>query len=106
MIVSQNKNIFRQILNCWVLHSSSLHELHEHGNFLNTDISRGSIATCFWYGRTFKYDFVANLLLSLTVEEFFKSVNIWRSYLQEYSVFLLSHSVEPGMRQSSLRSVQ
>jgi len=47
-----------------------LHELHEHGNFLNIDISQGSVATCFRYGGIFKHNFIANLLLSLTVEEF------------------------------------
>ena len=61
---------------------------------LNTDISPGSVATCFRCADIFTHNFVANLLLSLTVEEFWKSVNIWRSYVQEYSVlFLLTHSV-------------
>jgi len=32
------------------------------------------------------YDFVANLPLSLPVKEFWKSVNIWGSYEQEFSV--------------------
>ena len=42
----------------------------------------------------FKYDFVTNFLLSLTVKTFCKSVNLWRSYGQEYSVFFLTHSVQ------------
>ena len=42
----------------------------------------------------FKHEFVANLSLSLPVKEFQKSVNIWRSYGQEFSVlFFLTHSV-------------
>jgi len=42
-----------------------------------------------------KYDFVINFLLSLAVKEFRKSVNIWRSHGQEYSVlFFLTHSVD------------
>ena len=47
------------------------------GDFLNTDISRGSVATRLGCGGVFVYDSVTNFLLSLTVEEFGKSVNIW-----------------------------
>ena len=93
MLISQNNNIFHQVLNCWVLHGILLHELYKHGNFLNIDISQGSVATCFRYGGIFKYGFVANLLLSLIVEEFWKSVHIWRSYMQEYSVLFFIDSV-------------
>jgi len=59
------------------------------------NISQGSGATHVRCGGIFKYDYVANLLLSLTVKEFWKSVNIWRSYMQEYSVlFLLTRGVD------------
>ena len=92
MLISHNKNIFHQDLNCSVLHGSLLHELHKHSNFLHIDISQGSVATCFWYGGTFKHAFVANLLLSLTVKKFWKSVNIWRSYGQEFSVLFFIYS--------------
>jgi len=34
----------------------------------------------------FKYDFIAKLLLSLTVKQFRKSVNIWRNNGQGYGV--------------------
>ena len=62
--------------------------------FLNTDISQGSVATRLGCGGIFVYDFVANFLLSLTVKEFWKSVNIWWSYGQELGVlFFLTHSV-------------
>jgi len=37
-------------------------------------------------GGTFKHYFVANLPLSLPVKEFWKSVNVWGSYGQEFSV--------------------
>ena len=37
-------------------------------------------------GGIFKYDFVANLPLSLSVKEFWKSVDLCRSYGQEFSV--------------------
>ena len=41
-----------------------------------------------------KFDFVANLPVSLPVKEFWKSVNIWGSYEQEFGVlFFLRHSV-------------
>ena len=48
----------------------------------------GSVATYLMCGKIFKYDFVADLSMSLSVKEFWKSVNIWRSYGQEFSVFL------------------
>ena len=54
--------------------------------FLNIDISQGSVMTRLGYVGVFKYEFVTNFLLSLTVKEFWKSVNIWRSYGQEYGV--------------------
>ena len=45
-------------------------------------------------GGKFIHDFVANLPLSLLVKVFRKSVNIWRSYGQEFSVlFFLTHGV-------------
>jgi len=37
--------------------------------FLNTDISQGSVATYLRCGVIFKYEFVANLSLSLSVKE-------------------------------------
>ena len=36
---------------------SLLHELHEHGNFLNTDISQDSVATRLGCDGVFKYDY-------------------------------------------------
>jgi len=47
-----------------------LHLLLEHCDFLNIDISQGSVATRLGCGRIFRYDFRANFLLSLTVKEF------------------------------------
>ena len=38
--------------------------------FLNTDVSHGSVATYLRCGGIFKYDFIANLPLSLLVKEF------------------------------------
>jgi len=51
--------------------------LLRNGDFLNTDISQGSVATRLGCGGVFVYDFVTNFLLSLTVKEFRKSANIW-----------------------------
>ena len=68
------------------LHGSSLQLLFDYCDFLNTDISLGSAVTYLRCGGIFKYKFVANLPLSLSVKEFWKSVNIWGSYGQEFSV--------------------
>ena len=54
----------------------------EYGNFLNIDISQGSVVTELRCGGIVNDDFVANLLMNLSVKEFKKSVNIWRSYGQ------------------------
>jgi len=42
--------------------------------------------------RIFKYEFVASLPLSPSVKEFGKSVDIWGSYAQEFSVLFFSDS--------------
>jgi len=60
--------------------------------FLNTDISQGSVATRLGCGGVFVYHFVTNFLLSLTVKEFWKSVNIWWSYGQELGVLFFFDS--------------
>ena len=44
--------------------------LLEHGDFLNVDISQGSVAICLRCGGIFKYVFITNLLQSLTVKIF------------------------------------
>jgi len=52
------------------LHNSFLHLLLKNGDFLNTDISQGSVATRLGFGGVFVYDFVTDFVLSLTVKEF------------------------------------
>jgi len=47
------------------------------------DKSQGSVATSLRCGGLFNNHFTTDLLLSLLVKQFFKSVNIWRSYRQE-----------------------
>jgi len=64
----------------------------EHGDFWIIDISQGSVATWLRHGGIFKYDFIAKLLLSLTVKQFGKSVNIWRSNGQGYGVLFFFDS--------------
>jgi len=51
--------------------------------FSDITISQGSVATHLRYGGIFDYHFTANLSSSLTVKEFWKSVNIWQSYRHE-----------------------
>ena len=60
----------------WLLHNSLLHLLLKNGDFLNTDISQGSVATRLGCGEVLVHDFVTNFLLSLTVKEFGKAANI------------------------------
>jgi len=58
------------------MHNSLLHLFLKNCDFLNTDISQGSVATRLGCGGVFKYDFVTNFLLSLTVKELGISANI------------------------------
>ena len=75
-----------------VSHGSLLQLLLEHCDFLNIDISQGSVATRLRCGGIFKYELVANLPVSLPVKEFRKSVNIWGSYGQEFGVLFFSET--------------
>ena len=52
------------------MHNSSLHLLLKNDDFLNTDISQGSVVTRLGCGGVYVHDFVTNFLLSLTVKEF------------------------------------
>ena len=54
--------------------------------FSDIHISQGSVATHLRCGGIFKYEFVANLPMSLPVKEFGKAVTIWGRYGQEFSV--------------------
>ena len=53
-----------------ILHGSLLQLILEHCDFLNIDILQGSVATRLRCGGIFKYELVANLLMSLPVKEF------------------------------------
>ena len=52
------------------MHNSLLHLLLKNGDFLNTDISQGSVTTQLRCGGIFPCEFVANLPPSLSVKEF------------------------------------
>ena len=54
--------------------------------FLNIYFSQGSVATYLTRYGIVKHESIANLPLSLSVEKVWKSVNIWGSYGQEFSV--------------------
>jgi len=87
LLVNKIRNILRDKYFQTVFFSGSLLKLLlEHCDFLNTDISQGSVATYLRCGGMFRYEFVANLPLSLPAKEFRKPVNIWGSYGQEFSV--------------------
>jgi len=51
--------------------------------FLSTKVLQGSVATHVNYDRIFIDSFIANLLQSVTVKEFWKSVSISQSYRQK-----------------------
>jgi len=51
--------------------------------FLSTKVLQSSVETCVNYGRIFIDFFTANLLHSVMVKEFWKSVRISRSYRQK-----------------------
>jgi len=52
---------------------------------LSTKVLQGSVGTCVNYNRIFIDHFTANLLQSVVVKEFWKSVRISRSYRQKWS---------------------
>jgi len=47
---------------------------------LSTTVLQGSVATRVNYGRIYDDFFIANLLLSVMIKEFWRSVRIWQSY--------------------------
>jgi len=51
------------------------------------------------HGEIFNDKFIANLLVNLSVQEFWKSVSIWRNSGQKSSVLILVHSVLIDYRQ-------
>jgi len=56
-------------LSGYVLQNTLLRLLLKNGDFVNTDISQGSVATRLGCGGVVIYHLVTNLLLSITVKE-------------------------------------
>ena len=77
------------------MHNSLIHLLLTNGDFLNTDISQGSVATRLGCGGVFVYDFVINFLPSLTGEKILKIgqylVKLWA---RVRCLVFLTHDVE------------
>ena len=68
----------------------------EYGNCLNTDISQGSVVTQLTCGGIVSEDFVANLLMNLSVEEFFENQSIFGEVMGNIIVacfFIDSHCI-------------
>jgi len=62
--------------------------------FLSTTVLQGSVATQVNYGKIFNDLFIANLLLSVMVKEFWRSVKIRQSYSKKSSgTFFSGHGV-------------
>jgi len=59
------------MLGCAMLRFIINHNTYsDYHQFSDIHISQGSVATLLRYGGTFKYEFIANLALSLPVKEF------------------------------------
>jgi len=57
---------------------------------LSTTVLRGSVATRVNHGKIFNDFFIANLLLSVMVKEFWRSIRIWQSYGKKIKWHLFS----------------
>jgi len=65
-------------------------------------ISQGSAASYFRYHEKHSDYFVAKYVLHLAMKEFWKSINISRSYRPEYDVLFLTHSADHVSRRVKL----
>jgi len=57
---------------------------------LSTTVLQGSVATRVNHGKIFNDFFIANLLLSVMVKEFWRSVRIWQELWQKIKWHLFS----------------
>ena len=91
----------------WVLHDSLLHWVFERGDFLNTDISQGSVAM-----HLIVMGSLIIILLEIcwripVSERILKMVKIWWSYCYEFGVFLFWNTVYlPYVKYCALMRVQ
>jgi len=86
-VSKQNKLKLLVCFNWWLV-SLNFHLPVESGTFYTQNISQNSVVTHLRYVVIFSNHFTANLLTSLPVKEFWKSVKIWWSYCYEFVVFL------------------
>jgi len=61
--------------------------------FADINISQGSVATSLRCGGTYSHHFAADLLQSLTMKEFWKSVKIWQSHWHKFTATFLCSTV-------------
>jgi len=76
MLTSFGECFWATFFSGYVLYGSSLHSALQ---FLNTNISQGSVATWLRCGGIFNYYLARNVLLSLLVKEMWKLLSIWQS---------------------------
>jgi len=70
---------------------------------LSTTVLQGSVATRVNHGKIFNDFYIANLLLSVMVKEFWRSVRIWQSYGKKFSgTFFSGHGVVVPQRRTSV----
>ena len=61
---------------------------------MSTTVLQGSVATQVNHGKIFNDLFIANLLPSVMVKEFWRSIRIWQSYGRKLSgTFFSGHGV-------------
>ena len=77
------------------MHNSLLHLLLKNCDFLNTDrpTSQGSVATHLVLGGVFKYSFVTNFLLNLTLKNFEHRLIFGEVMGKSLCLVFLKHSV-------------
>ena len=69
------------------MHGSLLHSGLEHGNFLNNDISQGSVVAQLRCDRIVNEDFVANLLMNALCGNF----SVPAIYVLIYALYICVH---------------
>jgi len=78
--------------------------ISDYRQFSDIHTSQGSVATYVICDGMFKYAFVANLPLTMKMKKFWKSVNIWGSYGQEFSVLFFWLTVYTGWAKNGAKT--
>ena len=76
------------------MYNSLLHLLLKNGDFLNTDISQGSVATRLGCGGVVIHQLVTNFLLSLTVKKMKIGKYLVKLWARVWCLVFLTHGVE------------